>query len=182
MLVASVLAQRFVRPLKVLGEQAATIADGRFRGVAVPRRNDEIHDLVLCINGITEKLSRYESEVRRNERLWTLGQLGAGMAHQLRNSATGARMDIEMHQRECPSGDSDGKPLQIALRQLSLMESYLQRFLSLGRSNPTPHEKIALEELLEDALELVRPACAHNRDLESHRGVSVRWPWFLAHV
>ena len=162
-LVASVLAQRFVRPLKLLGDQTATIAGDNFRGVAVPRRNDEIRDLALCINGMTEKLSRYESEVRRNERLWTLGQLGAGMAHQLRNSATGARMDIELHQRECSLVSSDGKPLQVALRQLRLMESYLQRFLSLGRSNPTPHEKIALEELLEDALELVRPACVHNK-------------------
>ena len=72
-------------------------------------------------------------------------------------------MDIELHQRECSMGGGDAQPLQVALRQLRLMESYLQRFLSLGRSHPTPHEKIALDELLEDALQLVRPACAHNK-------------------
>jgi len=162
-LAASVLARRFVQPLKRLGDQTAAIAAGRFRGVAVPRRNDELRDLALCINRMTEKLSRYESEVRRNERLATLGQLGAGMAHQLRNSATGARMDIELHQRECPIRDAEAQPLQVALRQLRLMESYLQRFLRLGRERPTPHEEIVLEGLLDDVLELVRPACDHSK-------------------
>lgn len=177
-LAASFLARRFVRPLRLLGDQTATIANGSFRCVAVPRRNDEIRDLALCINGMAEKLGRYESEVRRNERLWTLGQLGAGMAHQLRNSATGARMDIELHQRECPMRRDNGQPLQVALRQLRLMESYLQRFLSLGRSGAVPHEKVAVGELLQDALELVRPACGHNRvELDFHRPHESLYVW-----
>ncbi len=57
--------------------------------MAVGRRDDEIRDLAVSINQMTETLSRYEDEVRRSERLRTLGQLGAGMAHQLRNAATG---------------------------------------------------------------------------------------------
>ncbi|MFZ5830466.1 MAG: sensor histidine kinase [Planctomycetota bacterium] len=162
-LVTSVLAQRFVRPLQRLGDQTALIAAGGFLPVAVPQRNDEIRDLALCINSMTEKLSRYESEVRRSERLATLGQLGAGMAHQLRNGATGARMDIELHQRECTVNGNDGPPLHVALRELRLMESYLQRFLDMGRSRPMHHEKIALTDVVQEAFELVGPACAHHK-------------------
>lgn len=162
-LVASALAQQFVRPLRLLGEQTMKLADDNFRHVTVPRRNDEIRDLAQCINSMTDKLSQYESEVRRNERLWTLGQLGAGIAHQLRNSATGARMDIELHQRTCPARDEEAPPLQVALRELRLMESYLQRFLSLGRAQPAAQHAVLLSDLVEDALEMVRPACAHNR-------------------
>jgi len=43
------------------------------------------------------------------------------------------------------------------------MESYLQRFLSLGRSRPAAHEKVTLETLVEDVLQLVRPTCAHSK-------------------
>lgn len=157
------LARRFVRPIGQLVVQTAAIARGEFAPVAVPPRDDEIRDLAQSINQITDWLARYESEVRRNERLWTLGQLGAGMAHQLRNSATGAMMDIELHQRECPMSTSDGKPLQVALRQLRLMESYLQSFLSVGRSSANPRQQIELGRVLKDALELVRPAFVHNR-------------------
>ena len=162
MLLTTVLARRFVRPIQQLGNQTAAIASGQFRPVDVGRRDDEIRDLAVSINQMTEKLGRYEDEVRRSERLRTLGQLGAGMAHQLRNAATGARMAIELHQRECPAGEGD-ESLGVAMRQLRLMESYLQRFLALGRGRPMPQQRLRLAKLLEDVLELVRPACAHAR-------------------
>ena len=152
----TVLAQRFVRPIRQLDLQAATIADGRFQPVAVPGRNDEIRDLALSINRMTERLSRYEAEVRQNEQLRTLDRLGAGMAHQLRNSATGARMAIELHQRECSLG-AGRESLDVALRQLRLMESYLQRFLGLGRAGPMIRKTVDLACVLEEVLDLVRP-------------------------
>ncbi len=165
MLVTALLAQRFVRPIQRLGDQTARIAAGDFHPVEVFARDDEIRDLAVSINRMVEKLSRYEVEVRRNEQLRTLGRLGAGMAHQLRNSATGARMAIELHQRECTTGaaGADGDSLEVALRQLRLMESYLQRFLTLGRSRPVPHERVALETVVEEVLELVRPNCTHAK-------------------
>jgi signal transduction histidine kinase len=133
---------------------------GEFRPVAVSPRNDEIRDLALTINVMADQLSRYEREIRQSERLRTLGQLGAGIAHQLRNAATGGRMAIELHQRSCPAGEQD-ESLEVALRQLRLMESYLQRFLALGRPSVEPQEIVALDRVVEDALALVRPACVH---------------------
>ena len=67
------------------------------------------------INRMAEQLADYEEQVRRHERLRTLGQLGASMAHQLRNAAGGGRMAIELHRRECPRGESD-ESLDVALR------------------------------------------------------------------
>jgi len=161
-LVTTMLARRFVRPIRRLGDQTAVLAGGNFQPVAVPPRDDEIRDLAISINQMAAKLGRYETDVRRNERLRTLGQLGAGMAHQLRNSATGARMAIELHERECAQ-EADREALQVALRQLRLMDSYLQRFLKLGRSRPMPHERVDLEALVADVLELVQPACDHGK-------------------
>ena len=100
-LVTTVLAHRFVRPIRQLGDRAAAIARGDFQPVAVSRHDDEIRDLALSINRMSEQLGQYEGQVRRHEQLRTLGQLGAGIAHQLRNAATGGRMAIELHQRQC---------------------------------------------------------------------------------
>ena len=169
MLLTTVLARRFVRPIQQLGNQTAAIASGQFRPVDVGRRDDEIRDLAVSINQMTEKLSRYEDEVRRSERLRTLGQLGAGMAHQLRNAATGARMAIELHRRECPAGQSD-EVLGVAMRQLRLMESYLQRFLTLGRGRPLPHQRLRLSGLLEDA------CGAGPAGLRRRRRIELQWP------
>jgi signal transduction histidine kinase len=159
-LVTTILSHRFVRPIHQLGNQAAAIAKGDFKTAAVPHRNDEIRDLTLSINQMAQQLGLYENDVRRNEQLRTLGKLGAGMAHQLRNAATGGLLAIELHKRRCKA-DADGESLDVALRQLHLMESYLQRFLLLGQTRPIPFKTVSLAAVVEDALELVRPACTH---------------------
>ena len=162
-LITTVLAHRFVRPIRQLKQRAAAIAQGDFQPVVLSRRDDELHDLAISINQMSEQLGRYEEQVRRHEQLRILGQLGAGMAHQLRNAATGGRMAIELQQRRCHQCNENGagESLDIALRQLRLMESYLQRLLAFGQAQPVAQEVISLSALVADALSLVRPACTH---------------------
>ncbi|MBN2473115.1 MAG: HAMP domain-containing histidine kinase [Pirellulales bacterium] len=168
-LVAAVLAGRFARPIRVIGDRAMAIAAGHFKPVALPARDDEIADLAVSINTMMERLSHYEEEVRRTERMRTLGQLGAGMAHQLRNSATGVRMAIELHQRECPEA-AHSESTAVAMRELRLMESYLRSFLDLGQARRLPHERVDLGSVVQGVLELVRPTCKHaGIDLAYHQ-------------
>jgi signal transduction histidine kinase len=162
MILTMILAHRFTEPIRRLGDRAAVIAGGNFEPAPVARRNDEIRDLTISINQMAQRLGQYESDVRRHEQLRILGQLGAGLAHQLRNAATGGRMAIELHQMQCPEKDEHGREtLEVALRQLRLMESYLQRFLTLGQTCHVSHEPVALDFLVEDALELIRPRAVH---------------------
>ncbi len=166
MLVTTVLAHRFVQPIRELGDRAAAIARGNFQPVVVSRHDDEIRDLAVSLNQMAEQLGQYEIQVRRHEQIRTLDRLGAGMAHQLRNAATGARIAIELHQLECKTG-SPNESLDVALRQLSLMESYLKRFMAAGREASTLNEDVMLAKVVEDAISLVRPTCTHaGIDLE----------------
>jgi signal transduction histidine kinase len=167
-ILAMFLARRMVRPIHQLGIESARIAEGDFQPGPVPLRDDEIRDLALAINRMAQRLSQYEQNVRSSERLRVLGQLGAGMAHQLRNSATGARMAIELHQRAC-SAQADSESLPVALRQLRLMETYLQRFMGLGRDAPAECQTVSLPNLIDEVLELVRPACVHGKINLSYR-------------
>ncbi len=159
------IASRVTRPLRRLQLQVDEIAHGRFQSVPVPRRNDEIADLSRAINHMAVMLARYESEVRRNEQLRTLGQLGGGIAHQIRNAVTGCRLAIELHAREC---QLESESLDVATRQLELMEKSLRRFLSLGRSETRPHAPLDLRPIVENIAALVDPTARH---------VGVRLEW-----
>lgn len=164
--------RRFTRPIARLSQQSESIAGGDFQPMPLPTRDDELRDLTLSINRMVEQLTRYEQQVRRNERLKTLGQLGAGLAHQLRNWLTGARMALQVHARECPLGEQ-AESTEMALRQLGLMESYLQRFLTLGAgrdeaARPRERREVSLIELVDDVLSLVRPRGRHV-------GVELQW-------
>lgn len=154
------LARRFVRPIHELVGRTAAIAAGDFAPAAVTQRNDELRDLQESINQMAERLGRYEHEIRRAERLQTLGKIGAGLAHQLRNAATGGRMAVELHQRECPMG-AGHETLRVALRQFCLMESFLQRFLTLGKPAGGQRRKGHAGDLVADVLDLVRPTARH---------------------
>lgn len=154
------LARRFTSRVRQLSEQASAIAAGQFTATLLPATNDELLDLATALNRMAEQLGRYEEQVRRSERLRTLGQIGAGIAHQLRNSATGALMALEFHQADL-AATADRESLDVALRQLRLMETSLKRFLQLGRGDQLPKQEVSLRTLVEEILPLIGPACQH---------------------
>lgn len=161
-LILAAIARRAVRPIEWLRARAMAIAAGDFRRLELPARRDEVYDLSRAINEMVERLEQYAGQVRQHERLRTLGQLGGGLAHQLRNFATGARIALDLHGRDCPQ--SNGEDFLVASRQLTLMESYLQRFLRLGR-NPVVAARalpeLDLVETIDDVLGLVGPTLRH---------------------
>src|SRR4029453_470986 len=56
----------------------------------------------------------------------------------------------------------DSENLDVAARQLTLMERYLERFLSLRCGQPRPYARLDLAELVKSAVGLVRPAAKHH--------------------
>ncbi len=165
---AVMFSRRFVNRIRRLVERAATLAEGKFAAEALPPGDDELRDLAAALNTTGEKLNQYETQIRVGERMQTLGRLGAGMAHQLRNAITGARMALDLHAEELP-GDADRESLVVAIRQMTLMESYLKRFLTVGRGEAPARREVDLAALIDEALELVQPICAHH-------SISVAWP------
>ncbi len=157
---ATWMAARWTRPLEQLRSQVEQIAEGDFRPLPLPARDDEIRDLAATVNRMAEMLARYEEEVRRRERLRTLGQLGGGIAHQMRNAATGCRMALDLHRRQLPHAGDD-ENLNVAVRQLELMETYLRRFLTLGAEHTAPSTTVDVAQVVQDVLPLVRPTAAH---------------------
>ncbi len=159
--VAYALSKRMGRSIARLGDEVLRIARGDFRAAALPAVDDEIRDLSIAVNRTAEMLAEYEKQVRRSEQMQTLSVLGASIAHQLRNAATGCRMALDLHAAECPMEEAD-ECLEVAQRQLRLMESQLQRFLRIGR-RPADIvvREVDLVGLVEELLPLVRPAAQH---------------------
>jgi signal transduction histidine kinase len=159
--VAYALSNRMGRTIRRLREEVLRIARGDFRAAELPTVDDEIRDLSVAVNRTAVMLSEYEQQVRRSEQMRTLTVLGASIAHQLRNAVTGCRMALDLHAAERPANDGD-ECLEVARRQLHLMESQLQRFLRIGK-RPTEivSRELDLGDLVDKLLPLVRPAAQH---------------------
>ncbi len=159
-LLALVTASRVSRPLGRLREQVHRMAEGDFQPLDLPSRDDEVRDLAQAVNHMAATLADYEQQIRRTEQVRLLGQLGSGLAHQLRNSATGARMALDIHRGECLSA-VHRESLDVATRQLILMEKYLAKFLSLAAPARRRHEPLDFAELVRSLTPLVHPAARH---------------------
>jgi signal transduction histidine kinase len=158
---ATVIAGRLSRPILELRQQLSRLVQGQFRPVPLPARNDELRDLVRSANLLGDQLEESRRAIERAERLTLLGQLSGGLAHQLRNSVTGARLAVQLHQRHCGHGDRES--LDVALRQLKITESHLQQFLSVGQPNSPCRARCDPRQLVGEVSALLAPACEHHR-------------------
>jgi signal transduction histidine kinase len=138
------------------------LAQGDYAAAHLPATDDELRDLSIAVNKTAEMLADYEKQVRRTEQVRVAGMLGASLAHEMRNAATGCRVALDLHAESCGSR-GEGETLAVAKRQLRLMETQLQRFLQAGRSaSPTPERaQVDLGGMIEQLLPLVRPAAHH---------------------
>src|SRR5262249_25730659 len=147
--------------------QLSNLVQGDFQPIPLPARNDELRDLVGSVNLLSVQLQESNRMIQQAERLAVLGQLSAGLAHQLRNSVTGARLALQLHGRHCPQLDQDSRA--VALRQLTMTESPLQRFLAAGQPTTADRRPCELAQIVADVVALVSPAC-------DHRGVTIESP------
>jgi signal transduction histidine kinase len=159
-------ARQIVRRVRDLERRTRLIAGGDFSPMPLPSHNDELRDLARSVNEMAEKLARFQEAASLSERERLLGQVSAGLAHQLRNAVTGAKLAVQLHAQSCSSGDREA--LEVAERQLKRMTVDLQRFFALGQSAARRNDCV-LNELVDESVTLLRPQSnhAHTR-LEWH--------------
>lgn len=159
--VSFLLGQRLAQRLQVLQGQTAAIAGGEFSAIPPRGPNDELRDLEISVNQMAERLRELQATVASGERQRLLAQIAGGLAHQLRNAATGARLALQLHETRChpPAGD---RSLAVALRQLSLLEMQVRGLLSLGKPDRREPTQVAVETLFSEVIPLVEPACEHT--------------------
>lgn len=122
--------------------------------------DDELTSLALSINRMAVDLQRATQLIRMSERSTLITQVAGGLAHQLRNSITGARMAIQLHMRR--SSNSDVESLLVANRQLSLTENQIRGLLSLTRD--AQHEPVSgqIDQILVTICDLLEPQFRHS--------------------
>jgi signal transduction histidine kinase len=161
-----VIGTGLVRRIRDLDRHTRLIAAGDFRPVPVPGSNDELTDLACSVNDMTRRLAEFQEALQRDERLRVLGQFSGGLAHQLRNAASGAKLALEVFLSE--NTVTDPEPLQVALRQLARIEGNLRQFLDLGKPPPNANVPCDLVKLVDQSVSLLRPQCQHS-------GIALEW-------
>lgn len=158
--IATWIARRISLPLAQVRTQISRLAEGDFRLLPVPPRDDEVRDVAASVNQLARELDELRRAIARAERLSVLGRLSGGLAHDLRNGVAGALMAVQMHRRHCRTADQES--LDVALRQLSLTEEHLKRFLAVGQPQQPRRSSFDICGLVDEVVTLLSPMARHR--------------------
>lgn len=109
--VIMVLAVQVRRPMMELQEKFARVQDGDMDvSVSFAQRNDEIgdlgrdfNDMVAQLKASREEINRlHQTQMSRAEHFATLGELAAGLAHEIRNPLAGIAGVLDIVSRDLP--------------------------------------------------------------------------------
>ncbi|WP_373044937.1 two-component system sensor histidine kinase NtrB [Vulgatibacter sp.] len=93
-----------------------------------------------------------EARAARSERLATVGELSAGLAHELRNPLASMSGSIEMLAASRTQGEEDQRLFDIVLREADRLNSLVTDFLAFARPAAPEARDLSLPELLGEVM------------------------------
>jgi two-component system sensor histidine kinase PilS (NtrC family) len=122
---------------------------------------------VLLFQDVTA-LVHLEEKVRQSEKLAAVGQLAAGIAHEIRNPLAGMSASLEMlHSAmpEGPEGAENKRLMEIALREIERLNGLVSEFLDFVKPERIQPKAVRLGALLEEVVSNVSGARS-SKDVE----------------
>jgi two-component system sensor histidine kinase PilS (NtrC family) len=96
-----------------------------------------------------------EHALEKSSRLAFIGEMAAGLAHEMRNPLASISGSIQVLKRDLPLNKTDEKLMQIIMRGRDQLESFIKDFLLLARPTPGIRESLLLSEVIEDVFDSI---------------------------
>lgn len=155
----TLIARRFVKPIRSLNASFDRVVQGDLTVAVDAKSNDEIGELTRSFNTMVRELRKNrekENLIRRKERLASLGQLAAGVAHEVRNPLNAINLTIE-HLRDKFVDTGDGQAstyVETIQGEIKRLDKTVNNFLNYIRSEQLDKKPFDVRELLEEILNL----------------------------
>jgi len=110
------------------------------------------------IVAVFEDLSRQkavERELRRADRLRSLGELSAGVAHEIRNPLTGIATTAQVLSERLRGRKEDVKYISVILSEINRLDNIIRNLLDFARPAAPKLSRISLQETVTSCVELL---------------------------
>jgi len=153
------------RPLEELKRVIGRVSEGDLGArVDFAKRNDDVGQLGQQFNEMIRQLEEsraeierlHQREMARAEHLATIGELAAGLAHEIRNPLAGIAGVVEVMGRELPPESSSRAVLPEVHSEIQHIQAILNDLLAYARPRPPEFHPADLNATVEQAVFLAR--------------------------
>lgn len=144
------------RPISDLVEAHQRLAAGDMAVRVQTYGNGELAMLGRSFNSMAEILHRTQQELLHKEKLASMGQLAAGVAHELNNPLGTIMLFADALYRELPPDDSRRSDLQMILKEANRAKKIVADLLNFARQQEVLAQDTDLHALLDQSVESVR--------------------------
>ena len=170
--VLMVLAVMVRRPMIELQEKFARVQSGDLDArVSFANRNDEIgdlgrdfNDMVAQLKASREEITRlHQTQMSRAEHFATLGELAAGLAHEIRNPLAGIAGVLDIASRDLPETSPARNVMEDAKQEAVQINRILTELLDTARPKPPQFRLLDIVGTAEHAVMFARQQAITKR-------------------
>jgi len=163
------VSRRLTRPLRALSHGVRAITAGDYSHRVAAQGDDEIAELSTTFNHMAEGLSalqHLEAQLRRRDRLHTLGEVAMGLAHEIRNPLGIIKTATQLLHRRASLPETDMRHLEYVISEVTRINDLISEFLDFAKPSAPLRAEIPARRLLEELLGFCAPELT-NQGIEA---------------
>ena len=184
------LPAQFIERLHSLGETRSHRADHQYRspdgrlldiGLTVTTLSlpDGRSGYLFTFQDVTD-VRRLERGARMQQRMAAVGEMAAGIAHEIRNPLASMSGSIQVLRQELPLSEDQAQLMDIVLRESERLNDTIKSFLAYARPQRVALTRLDIRRVVQDTATLLR----HSAEVRDDHVVDVELPpepvWFEA--
>jgi two-component system NtrC family sensor kinase len=154
-IVAVPIARLITRPITALVEANRRLAQGDMTVRVQPYGSGELAELGHSFNKLAETLNSTQQELLHKERLASMGQLAAGVAHEINNPLGTILLFSDMLYKETSRDDPRSKDLKMIVDETNRCKNIVADLLNFSRQQEVLAQDIDVNALISSVIEVV---------------------------
>lgn len=142
------------REVKISGGMGRSVPLGCAISSLRDGRGEQI-GYILIFQDLTE-IKRMEEDLEKSRKLALIGEMAAGLAHEMRNPLASITGSIQLLAGTARLQETDKRLMQIILRGKDQLDNFVRGFLMLARPVPEAREPVNIAEVVREVLEQIK--------------------------